>query len=57
MIVLIYKIERAIKVKEIIEEAKENWLYYLGTLVVLLFMAGLIAFVIFVAFLAAISVM
>lgn len=43
--------------KEIIEEVKENWLYYLGTLVVLLFMAGLIAFVIFVAFLAAISVM
>ena len=43
--------------RELIEELKEDWLYYLIGFILLLFMAGAIAFVIFLAFLTAISIM
>lgn len=43
--------------RELFKELKEDWLYYLGRFILLLFMGGAIAFIVFLAFLTAISVM
>ncbi len=43
--------------RELFKELKEDWLYYLGGFILLLFIGGAIAFVVFLAFLTAISVM
>lgn len=43
--------------RKLIEELKKDWLYYLSGFILLLFVGGAIAFVIFLAFLTAISIM
>lgn len=43
--------------RELIEELKKDWLYYLSGFILFLFMGGAISFVIFFAFLTAISIM
>lgn len=43
--------------RELIEELKEDWLYYLIGFILLLFMVGVMAFIVFLAFLTAISLM
>ena len=41
--------------RELIEELKEDWLYYLIRFILLLFIAGVMAFIVFLAFLTAMS--
>ena len=41
--------------RELIEELEEDWLYYLIRFILLLFIAGVMAFIVFLAFLTAMS--